>query len=339
MTTAFATWPIAIVTGFLGSGKTTLIGRLLRDPDMGETLVIVNEFGAAGLDHHLIKAVTDDVMLLPNGCLCCSIREDVVQTLCGLYRSWLAGAIGNFRRVIIETTGLAEPAPLVASIASHPLLTEAFALRSITTLVDAQHGLSRLDSSITNRNQICVADRLILSKCDLVEAEAIHRLELRLAMLNPLAPVLRGENGSVPGFLLNLWEASATRSHLRCDTVTDHLAGISSIVLRTGRRLSWEVFRAWLHALLNDFGNRIMRVKGQLTFEGHAAPLVIQAVHHSFYPVTEAPVDTGTTGGNFLVLIFEGEAPPGLAEAFDTLQESAAGGHVNRPELSGNGIG
>ncbi len=122
MTQSHPAWPIALVTGFLGSGKTTLIARLLRHPDMADTVVIVNEFGEVGLDHHLIRAATDNIILLPNGCLCCMVRQDIVQTLRDLRRSWLAGTMPDFGRVIIETTGLAEPAPLVASIGAHPLL-------------------------------------------------------------------------------------------------------------------------------------------------------------------------------------------------------------------------
>jgi G3E family GTPase len=318
--------PIAIVTGFLGSGKTTLISRLLRDPDMGDTAVIVNEFGEVGLDHHLIKAATDNVILLPNGCLCCSIRQDIVQTLRELYKSWLTGEVPNFRRVIIETTGLAEPAPLVASVGSHPLLADAFALRSIITLVDAEHGLARLASSVTNRNQICLADRLVLSKCDLVEAQAVEALESRLVTLNPLAPICRGDQGVSPDFLFTGAAAATAMFSLRCDTVSDHLAGISSLVLRSGRPLAWPAFQMWLNDLLNRYGSRIMRIKGQLSFEGHAAPLIIQAVHHTFYPVVEAKVDEdGTDSGDFLVFVFEGDLPQGLEEGWSCLSTEAAG--------------
>jgi G3E family GTPase len=324
--TAFgAAKPITIITGFLGSGKTTLISRLLRDPDMVDTVVIVNEFGEVGLDHHLIKAATDDVILLPNGCLCCSIRQDIVQTLRDLHKSWLMGAMPNFRRVIIETTGLAEPAPLVASIGSHPLLADAFALHGITTLVDAEHGLARLDKSLTNRNQICVADRLILSKCDLVEAEAIVVLKQRLAKFNPLAAIGRGDEGVAPSFLFSRETPAMKRSHLRCEMVFDHLAGISSVVLRAPRRLPWPAFQLWLHALLTTFGNRVLRIKGQLTFEGQLSPLIIQAVHNTFYPLAEAPPGPATSEDNFLVLVFEGEVPDGLEVSFGALSVEDAG--------------
>ena len=319
MTALSAAWPVAIVTGFLGSGKTTVIRHLLRDPDMADTVVIVNEFGEVGLDHQLLKAATDEVILLPNGCLCCTIRLDIVQTLRDLYKSWLMGKIPNFRRVIIETTGLAEPAPLVAAIGSHPLLVGAFALHSLTTLVDAEHGFARMDSSLTNRNQICLADRLVLSKCDLVEPQTIEGLRQRLAVLNPLAPVRRGDTGVAPAFLFSRDTVPVARSRLRCETVIDHLAGVSSVLLRPERRLPWGAFQAWLSALLDTNGRQVMRIKGQLLFEGYATPLIIQAVHHTFYPVAEARLENDAAEHNFLLLVFEGDAPEGLEEAFGAL--------------------
>jgi len=319
MTALHAAWPIAIVTGFLGSGKTTLISRLLRDPDMADTLVIVNEFGEVGLDHHLFKAATDKVILLPNGCLCCSVRQDIVQTLRDLYKSWLAGAVPNFGRVIIETTGLAEPAPLMTAIASHPLLADAFALQSLTTLVDAQHGLARLGTSPTNRNQICLADRLVLSKCDLVKTQAIEILQQRLALLNPLAPICHGNNGVTPAFLFSRVAAPTAASRLRCETVSDHLAGISSVLLRPQHPLAWPAFQAWLNTLMNTYDSRIMRIKGQLVFEGYSTPLIVQAVHHTLYPIAQAHLDEDAEGPMFLMLVFEGDVPPGLEEAFGAL--------------------
>ena len=320
MTALGAPKPIAIVTGFLGSGKTTLIGRLLRDPAMTETLVIVNEFGEVGLDHHLIKAATDAVILLPNGCLCCTIRQDIVQTLRDLYKSWLGGAVPDFRQVIIETTGLAEPAPLMAAVGSHPLLAEAFTLQSVTTLVDAEYGAARLARSVTNRNQICLADRLVLSKCDRVDAQAIEALRQRLAVLNPLAPIDRADHGVAPDALFSRATAPLRRSPLQCDTVSDHLAGLSSLVLYAECRLAWTAFQTWIDALLNSLGGRIMRVKGQLLFQGYPTPLIIQAVQHTFYPIAEAPVDEAKPEANFLVLLFEGDAPAGLAASFKALQ-------------------
>jgi G3E family GTPase len=225
----------------------------------------------------------------------------------------------DFRRVIIETTGLADPSPIVASIGTHPLLVGAFTLQNITTLVDAEHGLARLAGSLTNRNQICLADGLILSKCDRAGSQAIAVLEKRLAMLNPLAPLRRSDKRVEPDFLFGQATAATARSHLHCDIVSDHLAGVSSVLLRPKRPLAWPLFQAWLHALLSTFGSRVMRIKGQLSFQGYSKPFIIQAVHHIFYPVAEADAGADTPERNVLVLIFEGEVPQGLEEAFSQL--------------------
>ncbi len=301
-------WPVAIVTGMLGSGKTTMIGRLLRHAAMADTLVLVNEFGEVGLDHHLIRAVTDNVVLLPNGCLCCTIRQDVVQTLRELYRGWLAGTIPDFGRVLIETTGLAEPAPLIASIAGHPLLADLFELRTITTVVDGQHGLRQIADRATCRNQVCVADHLILSKGDLVGAGAMAALLTRLGALNGLAAVTPSDAVEPDA----VFGRGASRTPFSCDEPADHLNGISTIVLRSQRRLSWSAFQTWLADILDRAGSQLLRLKGRLTFDTAPGGVIVQAVHHIFYPLTEAPAGSGDD--DFLVLIFDGAIPADVAE-------------------------
>jgi G3E family GTPase len=307
-------WPIALVTGYLGSGKTTLITRLLRHLDMADTMVIVNEFGEIGLDHHLIKAVTDSVILLPNGCLCCMIRQDVIQTLRELRRAWLTGSIPDFGRVLIETTGLAEPAPLVASITSHPLLSDAFALQSITTLVDAEYGLSQIEKA-TCRNQIRVADYLVISKCDLVAPAGISDLHDRLVAMNPLAAIRQSDDMIEPDHLFHRTATRPLRPSLSCDSGSDHLAGAATLVLRPERPLSWTAFKILIHEILNEFGPRLLRLKGRLNFDVHKMPVIIQAVHHTFYPIVEAPPGSGDNR-DFLILIFDDVVPTGVADRF-----------------------
>lgn len=301
-------WPLAIVTGMLGSGKTTLIGRLLRHAAMADTLVLVNEFGEIGLDHHLIRAVTDNVVLLPNGCLCCTIREDVVQTLRDLYRGWLAGTIPDYGRVLIETTGLAEPAPLIASIAGHPLLADVFELRTIATVVDGQHGLRQIADRATCRNQVCVADQLILSKTDLIGADEIAALLARLAALNGLAAVTRSHDVDPDA----MFRRGDSRSPFSCDEPTDHLNGISTVVLTAKRRLAWPAFQMWIADILDRAGSQLLRLKGRLTFDTAGGAVIVQAVHHVFYPLVEAPAGSG--GDDFLVLIFAEPIPADVAD-------------------------
>ncbi len=319
MTGAGPPWPLAIVTGFLGSGKTTLIGRLLRRPDMADTVVVVNEFGEVGLDHDLIRRVTDNVVLLANGCLCCTVRQDIVHTLRGLHRSWLADDMPDFGRVLVETTGLAEPAPLVASVCSNPHLAEAFVLSAVTTLVDAEYGLGQLDRHVTCRNQACAADTLVISKCDLAPAATVAALKTQLSRLNPVAVLRESRAGDDDGAdLFRRDTVRPTRSALVCEGISDHLARISTLVLKAEKPLSWARFRIWLSEVLDESGDRVLRLKGRLTFDGAERPVIVQAVHHSFYPLVETSDPNDIEA--FLVFIFDGAAPPRIAEGFERCQ-------------------
>ena len=302
-------WPIAIVTGMLGSGKTTLIGRLLRDPAFDDTLVLVNEFGEIGLDHALLQAVTDNVVLLANGCLCCTIRDDIVQTLRELRVGWLAGTVPDFGRILIETTGLAEPAPLIASLLSHPVLADMVSLQTIATVVDAAFASGQIARSATCRHQIAVADHLMMSKQDLVGRRAVEALAVELRRLNPLATI--GASGSAtPDLLFRRETPRFDRPVFLCDEPSDHLADISTIVLRQRRPLDWARFKVWLSKVLDTFGPDLLRLKGRLRFADTPARLIVQAVHHTFYPVIEDPEGAAHDRPEFLVLIFAGATPP-----------------------------
>ena len=310
-------WPVAIVTGMLGSGKTTMIARLLRDPALTDTLVLVNEFGDIGLDHALLKAVTDNVVLLANGCLCCTIRNDIVQTLREIRAGWLAGTVPDFGRVLIETTGLAEPAPLIASLLSHPVLADMVSLRSIATVVDAAFAPRQIARSATCRNQIAVADHLIVSKQDLVSSDAVLALATELRHINPLATV--GASADATQDVLFRRETPRfDRPVFLCDEPSDHLADISTVVLRQRLPLDWTRFKIWLSEILDTFGPDLLRLKGRLRFENSPASLIVQAVHHTFYPVVEEAQGTTQDKPNFLVLIFAAAAPPpGLADLIE----------------------
>jgi G3E family GTPase len=180
--------PLTVFTGFLGAGKTTLLNRLLRDPAMADTVVIINEFGEIGLDHLLVETNEDGVMLMQSGCLCCTIRGDLLNTLEGLLRKRDNGRIAPFRRVAIETTGLADPAPILQTVMSHPYLGLRYRLEGVVTLVDAVNGLATLDAHPEALKQAAVADRLVLTKLDIADGAAA--LRARLAAVNPLAGVV-----------------------------------------------------------------------------------------------------------------------------------------------------
>jgi G3E family GTPase len=313
-------WPVALVTGALGSGKTTFIKRLLMSPEMADTLVLVNEFGEVGLDHLLFKAVTDNVILLANGCLCCQVRQDIVQTLREIYRDWLIGRSPDFGRVIIETSGVADPAPLTTSIVSHPLLAGVYTLQAITTMVDGEYGLERLSVADTGLNQILLADHLVVTKADRVAPTQIAQLQIRLAALNALADVRRAETIADPDVL---FRRLSSRLALSCDWGAHHLDGITSLLLESSGVLLWAAFKAWLGELLETHGERILRLKGRLSFESHDVPVILQAVHHSFYPIEPAPAVQSGDKGDFLVLVFSGSAPVSIAERFGELPVAA----------------
>jgi G3E family GTPase len=186
--------PLVVITGFLGAGKTTLLNRLLRDPDMAGTLVIINEFGDVGLDHLLIESARDDHVLLQSGCLCCTIRGDLLATLEGLLRKRDNGRIEPFERVLIETTGLADPMPILQTVMSHPYLSLRYRLDGVITLIDAVNAAHTLDTQDEAVRQAGVADLLIVTKTDMAEAKEPEALEARLRALNPAAPIRKVAN-------------------------------------------------------------------------------------------------------------------------------------------------
>src|SRR4051812_45132515 len=186
--------PLTVLTGFLGAGKTTLLNNLLKDPALGETAVIINEFGEISLDHLLVEYISDNIVLLQSGCLCCTMRGDLVDALETLLRD-LDNRRCTFRRVLLETTGLADPAPVLHTAMSHPYLLLRYRLDGVVTMVDAVNGEAELDQHAEAVKQAAVADRIVLSKADLATPEQRDRILKRLHVLNPAAPVLDAAKG------------------------------------------------------------------------------------------------------------------------------------------------
>lgn len=192
--------PVSILTGFLGAGKSTLLNRLLKDPDMADTAVIINEYGEVGIDHLLVEASGDSLVELSNGCVCCTVRGELTDTLIYFREALAEGGIKALKRVVIETTGLADPAPVIQSIIGHPDIASDFSVDGVITLVDAVNGLSTLDHHEEARRQAAVADRLIISKKRMASAEQVAALTVRLRKLNPLAEVIDGDSGRAGAF-------------------------------------------------------------------------------------------------------------------------------------------
>lgn len=194
--------PVSIVTGFLGAGKSTLLNRLLKDPAMKEAAVIVNEFGDVGIDHLLVESSGDSVIELSDGCLCCTMRGDLIDTLAELMDRIQTGKLKPLKRIVVETTGLADPAPVMQSVMGHPVLIQNFELDGVVTVVDAVNGLATLDAHPESVRQAAVADRLVLTKRSLADAETVEHLMARLRVLNPRAVITDAESDTAAASLL-----------------------------------------------------------------------------------------------------------------------------------------
>ncbi|WP_026620231.1 G3E family GTPase [Ensifer sp. WSM1721] len=203
--------PVSILTGFLGAGKTTLLNRLLKDPALADTAVIINEFGDVSIDHLLVEASSDGVIELSDGCLCCTVRGELVDTLADLIDRMQTGRIKPLKRVVIETTGLADPAPVLQSVLGNPVIAQNFRLDGVVTVVDAVNGERTIGNHVEALKQVAVADRLVLSKTGLAKGEQIEALKAQLSELNPRAPIIDGdtdEAGRAELFDCGLYDAS-----------------------------------------------------------------------------------------------------------------------------------
>src|ERR687886_581282 len=189
--------PVVLVTGFLGSGKTTLIAALLAHPAMGETAVLVNELGEAAIDHHLVRQVDERTIVMGSGCVCCTLRGDLRDGLRALLDRRARGELGPFRRVVVETTGLADPAPILSTLQSEPVLRHHVAVEAVVATVDALTGAATLDRQPESVKQVAVADSLLVTKADAAGADAVAALEGRLRALNPLAAIHRVAFGAI----------------------------------------------------------------------------------------------------------------------------------------------
>ncbi|WP_449409531.1 CobW family GTP-binding protein [Methylobacterium komagatae] len=290
--------PLTVLTGFLGAGKTTLLNRWLGDPALSDTVVIVNEFGEIGLDHLLIERVDEDMVLLGAGCLCCTVRGDLIATLEDLLRQRDNGRITPFRRVVIETTGLADPAPILHAMIYHPYLVMRYRLQSVVTVVDAVHGAATLDAHPEALRQAAVADRLVLTKEDLAPETAT--LRARLAALNPVAPILPADTPAeeLLGGLFGLdGKGEDVRAWLGADAMADepkdgldvnrHDASIHAHCLTSEAPVPRPAFEMFLDLLRSGHGPKILRLKGLVALaDDPERPLVIHGVQH----VVHAPV-------------------------------------------------
>ena len=304
--------PVTLLTGFLGSGKTTVLNHVLKQPGMAATAVIVNEFGEIGLDHLLVERSSEDVVLLNSGCLCCTVRSDIVDTLTNLFVDRVKGKVPFFTRVAIETTGLADPAPILHTLMTEPIVAARYMLDGVVATVDAVNGAGTLDRQPEAVKQAAVADRLLLTKTDLAEPSMQQAFEARLALLNPSAPVIPVAQGAVdPALLFNLgffdpatksvdvqrWlrdEAFASgHAHDHDDDHPDpnrHDDRIRAFCITRERPISWGVLSGWLDGLATMRGDDLLRFKAIVALSDRPdQPVVLHGVQHLFHPPVLLP--------------------------------------------------
>jgi G3E family GTPase len=311
--------PVTLLTGFLGSGKTTLLNRFLKHPLLADTAVLINEFGAVSIDHLLVRESSENMVVLNNGCICCSVAGDMVTALRDLYFKRANNEIPFFKRVIIETTGLADPAPIMHTLIDMPLVAARYSLSGIVTTIDASHADAQLDTHFASVKQAAVADRIVITKADLVNRDVVNSLHDRLAQLNPGATVFELIAGEIdPAVLLDtgLYQAGSktpdvakwlaaetyqpvTRGHtLSAKSASSppsslpssrHDDRIRSFVLTWEEPIIWSQLVDALEMLVTLRGDEILRVKGIINVANESAPRAIHAVQHTIYPVARLP--------------------------------------------------
>lgn len=310
--------PIIILTGFLGAGKTTLLNHLLGQPALARTAVLINEFGAVGVDHHLVDKIDEALLVLDAGCICCSVQGDLVRALKNIFTRAVRREIGPIERVLIETTGMADPAPVIHMLMEEPFISDRFCCDGVVTAVDATLGAGQLDAHREALRQVVMADRLLITKCDLASMSERIQLAERLSRLNPGAEQIEVCRGQAPADAISscgLYDATAKSPDVgrwlgeertlaqaaKAPSSTGssvwhksaatpgpprHDASVATFVLRFDRPLDWLGFCDGLGLLLEVFGERILRIKGLLAVAGDPQPRIVQCVQHVAYPPT-----------------------------------------------------
>jgi len=301
--------PFALLTGFLGSGKTTLLNRLLTDPRLHDTAVAINEFGDVALDQHFVVARSEDVLVLANGCLCCFAGGDLEQSLARIFSRRDDGEIPTFKRLIIETSGVADPEFVLQAILDSPITARFLWLDSVVTTVDSLFGTAQIERHAQALKQARIADRLVVTKSDLAGADALERVQARLREINPgaaqtvsvhadidpgelFSPTFFDETGG--SSLIGEWVARTQTRNTAADAAADehaaharrHVNGIATVTLTATSPLDWRTFDLWLGRTQRRYGDRLLRVKGILNVAGSAQPVVV----HGVQSVSHVPV-------------------------------------------------
>lgn len=315
---------VTVLSGFLGSGKTTLLRHYLaKRPDTG-VAVIINEYGAVGLDHHLVRMVQDQSVVLQGGCVCCTRREDLVRTMRDLLELEQSQRIAPIRQVVIETSGIADPVPVLFSLATDPVLRHHFAPASVTVTLDAVNAAAQIDRRPEIRKQIIAADRVVLTKVDLVEHAVIARHRIRVRQLNPATRISVSQRGDARDVLAPA--EGATHLHGRSsdgdiDVPPPH-NGVRSIALGLSAPLAWPAFSVWLGMLLHAHGPDVLRIKGLLDI-GDAGPVVLNTAQHVVHPPEHLSAWPPGAERPYLVFIVRSLDCLRIAESLETFQRAS----------------
>ena len=344
--------PVFLLTGFLGSGKTTLLNDILAAPDLQDTAVVINEFGEVGIDHLIVGTIDGETVLLRNGCVCCALRDDLKETLQGLHGQMARGDVPPFRRVVVETTGLADPVPILHTLIADPMLRHQFRHAQTIVTVDAVHGAGQLARHAESVRQAAVADRLVLTKADIAsdgQAEATRRAVRRVNAGAPLE--VRDPGGAIADLLAVPDGAAETalrdtaawlagfgalapahdyddrdhgHAHGHHAHAHDHDVRVRSLSLSLDERLDWTAFGVWLSALLHRHGERILRVKGILDVSDVEGPVVLQAVESLTHPPVHLPAWPPGPRGSRLVFITKDLDPEAIRRSLHVFLAAAA---------------
>lgn len=325
--------PVYLLTGFLGSGKTTLLSRLIHEPGFADTAVIVNEFGEIGLDHVLLEKSDDtDVVLLDSGCLCCATNDPLQNTLEDLYYRRLRQEIPPFQRVVVETSGLANPAPLINALAADASVARHYRLNGVITTIDAVHGLNTISQYQEAVIQLSIADRIVVTKTDLVTESELNTVQEKIAVANPHASILTSALSgttishellaNLDGHQIKFAADNTQSSKQKTNPQFHHLFkyGISSHVLHAPQPVSWPSYAAWVDAMQRQLGEKLLRVKGIVRFTDGLV-YAIHGVHHLFSPPQPlyGPIPPTTQGA--IVIIAQDTSQEELLQLFPLLTD------------------
>jgi G3E family GTPase len=330
-----------LLTGFLGSGKTTLVNRLLQDPGLADTAVAINEFGETPLDQHLIAGEADSTAVLANGCLCCNLGGDLEDAVMRIFSRREAGELPRFKRLIIEPSGLSDPAPIAQALLRNPVMSRAFRLEAIIAAVDVLFAESQLTRHAETRKQISIADQVVLTKTDLADPEQARRVRGLVAALNPVAPIRRSQDVAadprlvLPGAFLDPAgsrpEPTARRAAMLAEPVlsaAEHGPSVAAVTLTADRALDWRALDAWLRDLRIRRAEAILRLKGLVNVSGARGPLVLHGVHHVLHPPIEMEAWPDGDHRTRIVLITQGAPTAEISDDWAAALPRLAAAHA-----------